>query len=180
MHVRPSHISSGIAPNPPLLHPSCSLSCGMGDFRSPMDSDAGTGCTAPTRPPKPFRLSEPCAGAPSTTPRCPGASCLPASGAARSVRRPRRDGPRQRLRDEALHRHHWHPDLPYAFRDPALLGFLAAQLAWQEGRPPPRMPAGLTSETLEALLDRLSDPRIRRAVVRELSVPTPHRADLAS
>jgi len=70
----------------------------------------------------------------------------------------------------------WHRDLPEAFQEPGVLTFIAAQLAWRQGKPTPVMPAGMTSEKLSALLDRLRNPRIRNAVVMELSVPTRRRA----
>ncbi|MCA1571135.1 MAG: hypothetical protein LC798_12630 [Chloroflexi bacterium] len=70
----------------------------------------------------------------------------------------------------------WHRDLPEAFQEPGVLTFIAAQLAWREGQPPPVMPAGMTSEKLSALLDRLRNPRIRNAVVTELMVPPRSRA----
>jgi len=67
----------------------------------------------------------------------------------------------------------WEPDLPEEFRDAGVLAFIAAMLAWREGQPKPVMPVGVTVESLPALLAKLEDPKVRRAVVLELSVLVP-------
>lgn len=68
----------------------------------------------------------------------------------------------------------WEPDLPEEFRDAGVLAFIAAMLAWREGQPQPHLPKGVTPATLPALLAKLDDPKVRRAVVLELSVLVPH------
>ena len=71
-------------------------------------------------------------------------------------------------------RRRWHRDLPDAYRDEGVLAFLATMIAWRDGDPVPPMPAGVTAETLPGLLSRLQEPRVRRAVLTELSVLVPH------
>lgn len=68
-------------------------------------------------------------------------------------------------------RRRWHRDLPDNLRDEGALAFVAALLAWREGQPEPVKPAGLD---LERVMAQLGDPRIRRAVVTELSALVPH------
>lgn len=67
----------------------------------------------------------------------------------------------------------WEPDLPEEFRDAGVLAFIAAMLAWREGQPKPHMPKGVTAKSLPGLLAKLDDPKVRRAVVLELSVLVP-------
>lgn len=69
---------------------------------------------------------------------------------------------------------HWELDLPDAFQDPAVLAFIATMMAWRHGDPTPPMPAGVTKESLPGLIAQLEDPKVRRAVVLELSVLVPH------
>lgn len=64
----------------------------------------------------------------------------------------------------------WHRDLPDNLRDEGALAFVAALLAWREGMEQPVKPEGLD---LERVMAQLADPRIRRAVVTELSVLVP-------
>ena len=71
-------------------------------------------------------------------------------------------------------RRRWHRDLPDAFRDEGVLAFLAAMIAWRDGDPLPPMPNGVTPESLPGMLGRLQEPRVRRAVLLELSVLIPH------
>lgn len=68
-------------------------------------------------------------------------------------------------------RRRWHKDLPDNLRDAGALAFIAAMLAWRQGEPQPEAPAGLD---LERVMAQLTDPRIRRAVVTELSTLVPH------
>lgn len=68
------------------------------------------------------------------------------------------------------HRRRWHRDLPDNLRDEGALAFVAAMLAWRDGDPPAK-PDGLD---LDRVMRQLTDPRIRRAVVLELSVLVPH------
>lgn len=68
-------------------------------------------------------------------------------------------------------RRRWHKHLPDNLRDEGALAFVAAMLAWRDGLPEPVAPAGFD---VERVLAQLQDPKIRRAVVLELSVLVPH------
>ena len=68
-------------------------------------------------------------------------------------------------------RRRWHKDLPDNLRDEGALAFVATLLAWRDGDPIPAKPDGFD---LERTMAQLTDPRIRRAVARELSVLVPH------
>lgn len=68
-------------------------------------------------------------------------------------------------------RRRWHKDLPDNLRDAGALAFVAALLAWKPGDEQPSKPADLD---VERVMAQLQDPRIRHAVVTELSVLVPH------
>lgn len=64
--------------------------------------------------------------------------------------------------------------LPPAFRDPAILAYLAQVVSWREGDPIPPMPNGLTTDDLPDLFLQLNNPAVSKAVAYELSTLVPH------